>query len=39
MKPESRGWSPYLAGALSGVVLVLSVLLAGQFFGAVAPYG
>lgn len=34
MKPEGRGWSPYLAGALSGVVLVLSVLLAGQFFGA-----
>ena len=28
------GWSPYLAGALSGVVLVLSVLIAGKFFGA-----
>ena len=28
------GWSPYLAGALSGLVLVLSVLLAGKFFGA-----
>ena len=28
------GWSPYLAGALSGVVLILSVLIAGKFFGA-----
>ena len=26
--------SPYLAGALSGVVLILSVLIAGKFFGA-----
>lgn len=31
---ESRGWSPYLAGALSGLVLVLSVWIAGHFFGA-----
>ena len=29
-----EGWSPYLAGALSGVVLILSVLIAGKFFGA-----
>jgi hypothetical protein len=28
------GWSPYLAGALSGLVLVLSVWLAGKYFGA-----
>lgn len=27
-------WSPYLAGALSGVVLIMSVLFAGQYFGA-----
>ena len=27
-------WSPYLAGALSGLVLVLSVLIAGKYFGA-----
>ena len=27
-------WSPYLAGALSGVVLILSVLIAGKYFGA-----
>ena len=30
---EDNGWSPYLAGALSGV-LVLSVWIAGKFFGA-----
>jgi len=29
-----KGWSPYLAGALTGVVLVLSVYLAGQYFGS-----
>ena len=29
-----KGWSPYLAGALSGLVLVLSVWLAGKYFGA-----
>jgi uncharacterized membrane protein YedE/YeeE len=28
------GWSPYLAGALSGLVLVLSVLIASKYFGA-----
>jgi hypothetical protein len=28
------GWSPYLAGALSGLVLLLSVLIAGKYFGA-----
>ncbi len=28
------GWSPYLAGALSGLVLVLSVLIVGKYFGA-----
>ena len=31
---QNDGWSPYLAGALSGVVLVLSVWIAGKFFGA-----
>ncbi len=34
MKEENGGWSPYLAGALSGVVGVLSVWVAGQYFGA-----
>jgi uncharacterized protein len=31
---EKASWSPYLAGALSGVVLVLSVWVAGKYFGA-----
>jgi hypothetical protein len=33
-KTEDKGWSPYLAGALSGVVLILSVWFAGKYFGA-----
>ena len=28
------GWSPYLAGALTGVLAVLSVLAAGKYLGA-----
>jgi hypothetical protein len=31
---KDDGWSPYLAGALSGFVLVLSVWIAGKYFGA-----
>jgi hypothetical protein len=31
---ENKGWSPYLAGALSGVLHILSVGLAGKYFGA-----
>jgi len=31
---KKEEWSPYLAGALSGVVLILSVWIAGKFFGA-----
>ena len=31
---QDKGWSPYISGALSGVVLVLSVLIAGKYFGA-----
>jgi hypothetical protein len=35
MKVKSEGgWSPYVAGALSGVVLILSVWITGKFFGA-----
>ena len=30
---RKRVWNPYLAGALAGVLLVLSVLIAGKFFG------
>lgn len=31
--PE-KGWNPYLAGALTGVLMVLSVWLTGKYFGA-----
>jgi hypothetical protein len=33
-RTEDKVWSPYLAGALSGVVSILSVWVAGKFFGA-----
>jgi uncharacterized protein len=29
----SKYWSPYLAGAISGLVLVVSVLISGKFYG------
>ncbi len=31
---NDKAWSPYLAGALAGLVSVLSVWIAGQYFGA-----
>jgi hypothetical protein len=31
---RQRTWNPYLAGALAGVLLVLSVLVSGHFLGA-----
>jgi hypothetical protein len=31
---EDRAWSPYIAGALSGVVFILSVWFAGKYVGA-----
>jgi hypothetical protein len=34
MRDNRTGWNPYLAGALSGVVLILSVWIAGKYFGA-----
>ena len=35
MKTEQdKGWSPYLAGALSGVVSILSIWIAGKYLGA-----
>jgi len=34
MKQNDGGWSPYLAGALSGMVGIFSVWFAGQYFGA-----
>jgi hypothetical protein len=33
-RDEPKAWNPYLAGALSGLVLVLSVWVAGKYFGA-----
>lgn len=32
--PRNSAWSPYAAGALTGVVVILSVWIAGQYFGA-----
>jgi len=34
MTHRDGGWSPYVAGALSGIVGVFSVWFAGQYFGA-----
>ena len=31
---QEKGWNPYLAGALTGLVMVFSVWLSGKFFGA-----
>lgn len=31
---HDKGWNPYIAGALSGVIIILSVLIAGKYFGA-----
>lgn len=31
---EPKGWNPYLAGALTGLLLILSVWVAGKYFGA-----
>lgn len=31
---EDKGWSPYLAGALSGLLFILSVWVTGKYFSA-----
>jgi uncharacterized membrane protein YedE/YeeE len=31
---NTKAWNPYFAGALTGVLLILSVLVAGKYFGA-----
>jgi len=31
---NGKVWSPYLAGAMSGVVIILSVWISGKYFGA-----
>ena len=33
-KADAGAWSPYLAGGLSGLVIIVSVLWTGKFFGA-----
>ena len=33
-KTENKGWNPYLAGALTGVVIIASAWIAGNYFGA-----
>lgn len=33
-KQENKGWNPYLAGALTGLLLVFSVWFAGKYVGA-----
>ncbi len=33
-KKDEGSWSPYVAGGLSGLVIIVSVLWAGKFFGA-----
>lgn len=33
-KGNDGGWSPYIAGALVGVLMILSVWMAGKYFGA-----
>ena len=33
-KMDEGAWSPYIAGGLSGLVIIVSVLWTGQFFGA-----
>ena len=31
---EDNAWNPYLCGAISGLLLIFSVLIAGKYFGA-----
>jgi len=30
----NKGWSPYVAGALTGLIMIFSVWVAGKYFGA-----
>jgi len=36
--PGARAWNPYVAGALAGLLLVLSVYVSGKYFGASTTY-
>jgi uncharacterized protein len=33
-RSEPKGWNPYLAGALTGLLIILSVWITGKYFGA-----
>jgi hypothetical protein len=33
-KDKDGGWNPYLAGALVGLLMILSVVVTGKYFGA-----
>lgn len=35
---RKRNWSPYAAGAMAGLLLILSVFLTGKYFGASTTY-
>ena len=37
-KLSSKAWNPYIAGALTGVLMALSVLVADKYFGASTSY-
>jgi len=37
-RTASKRWSPYLAGALTGVLMILSVWIVGKYFGASTSY-
>lgn len=34
LKVKSTAWSPYIGGALTGLIMVASVWITGKFFGA-----
>ena len=35
---ENRGWNPYVAGALAGILIVLSANFTGNYFGASSSF-
>jgi len=35
---EDRGWNPYAAGALAGILIVLSANFTGNYFGASSSF-
>jgi len=35
---DDRGWNPYVAGALTGILIVLSAYFTGNYFGASSSF-